>query len=483
MERKRLAFVIGIVLSIILIAWIISCAINPVSGKRQFMLMSESDELALGQQTDQAVIQEYGIYNDAELNAYVEQIGREMATKTHRSNLNYSFKVLDTPVVNAFAVPGGYVYFTRGIMAYLNNEAEFAGVLGHELGHINARHSAAQYSQMQLAQAGLLAGMIFSEEVQKYSPYIMAGMELLFLKFSRDDEREADDLGVIYSTASGYNSLGMATFFETLERMHPSTGQALPDWFSTHPNPVDRVAAVKRKTAEEQAKYPGKEFAINRTNYLAHVDGLLFGEDPRQGYVAGNAFYHPGLKFTFPVPQNWQIINSPSKIQMTPQKQDAAILFSLDPSGSRDQVAQNFVKETGSTVVATDEIIVNGFPARRVITDVQSENGPLRVRSYFIDKNNATYVFYGFTAQTSFAQYDPTFDNTMRNFAELSDNSKINVKAPTLRLITVTKAQALRTLLQGERIAGDKLEEMAVLNGLQLDDNLPVGTQVKIVTN
>ncbi|MBN1464844.1 M48 family metalloprotease [candidate division KSB1 bacterium] len=483
MNRKRFTTVGGIVISVIIVVWLISCAVNPVTGKRQFMLMSESDELALGQQTDQAVLQEYGVYNDPELNAYVQRLGQEMGRKTHRSNLNYSFKVLDTPVVNAFAVPGGYVYFTRGIMAHLNNEAEFAGVLGHELGHINARHSAAQYSQMQLAQAGLLAGMIFSEDVQKYSSYIMAGMELLFLKFSRDDEREADDLGVIYSTASGYNSLGMATFFETLERMHPSTGQALPDWFSTHPNPVDRVAAVKQKTAEEQAKYPGQEFVFNRSSYLAHLDGLPFGEDPRQGYVSGNAFYHPGMKFTFPVPQGWQLINSPTKVQMTPQAQDAAILFSLDPSGSREKVAQNFVNETQGTIVATDEISVNGFPARRLITDVPSENGALRVRSYFIDKDGATFVFYGFTTQTSFSQYDPTFDNTMRNFAALSDKSKINVKAPTLRLVTVSKAQALRTLLQGERIAADKLEEMAILNGLQLQDNLPVGTQIKIVTN
>ena len=139
----------GIIILIIL-AWFISCAVNPVTGKRELMLLTESDELAMGQQTDQAVIQEYGVYNDPDLNAYVNRLGQEMAKKTHRPQLNYSFKVLDTPVVNAFAVPGGYVYFTRGILGYLNNEAEFAGVLGHELGHINARHSAAKYSQMQL---------------------------------------------------------------------------------------------------------------------------------------------------------------------------------------------------------------------------------------------------------------------------------------------------------------------------------------------
>lgn len=483
MKNKELTVAGSMVIAVVLLAWIISCAVNPVTGKRELMLMTEADESVMGQQTDAAVIQEYGVYHDAELNAYVDRLGQQMAKTTHRKNLNYSFKVLDTPVVNAFAVPGGYVYFTRGIMAYLNNEAEFAGVLGHELGHINARHSAAKYSQMQLAQVGLLAGMMFSEDVQKYSPYLMAGMELMFLKFSRDDEREADDLGVIYSTSTGHNAMGMATFFETLERMHPSGGQALPDWFSTHPNPVDRVAAVKRKTEKEQAKYPGKEFIYNRSDYLAQINGLPFGNDPQQGYVAGNAFYHPGLKFTFPVPSNWQLINSPSKVQMTPEKGDAAILFQLDQSGSRNQVADKFVQDTQGTVVSSDDITVNGFPARRIVTDVQSESGPLRVKSYFIDKDGSTYVFYGYTLQSAFTGYEKSFDTTMQNFAKLTDQSKLNVKGQTLFLVTLDKKQALRTALQGERVADDKLEEMAVLNGLHLDDNLPVGTQIKVIRN
>jgi predicted Zn-dependent protease len=483
MIPKRFTVAGSIIVSIILLAWIISCAVNPVTGKRELMLMTQADEAAMGQQTDAAVIQEYGVYNDPELNAYVDRLGQEMSKHTHRKELNYSFKVLDTPVVNAFAVPGGYVYFTRGILAHLNNEAEFAGVLGHELGHINARHSAVKYSQMQLAQVGLAAGMMFSEDFRKYSPYLMAGMELMFLKFSRDDERQADDLGVIYSTATGHNAMGMATFFETLERMHPSSGQALPDWFSTHPNPVNRVAAVKRKTEQEQAKYPGKEFVYNRNDFLAQVDGLPFGSDPQQGYVAGNAFYHPGLKFMFPVPDKWQLINSPSKVQMTPEQGDAAILFQLDPSGSRNQVADKFVQDTQGTVVSSDEVNVNGFPARRVVSDVQSENGPLRVKSYFIDKDGATYMFYGFTTQAGFATYEKSFDNTMQNFNQLTDASKLNVKGETLKLVTLGKKQALRTALQGERIPDAKLEEMAVLNGLQLDDNLPAGTKIKVIKN
>ena len=479
MNRKNILTGIYISLVLALTIWIIRCAMNPVTGKRELMLMTESDELRLGQQTDQAVIQEYGVYENSALNDYVDRLGQDMAPKTHRPNLNYSFKVLDTPVVNAFAVPGGYVYFTRGILGYLNTEAEFAGVLGHELGHINARHSAAKYSQMQLAQVGLIAGMVLSEDVARLSPYLMAGMELLFLKFSRDDERQADDLGVIYSTASGYNSLGMATFFETLERMHPSSGQALPDWFSTHPNPVDRIAAVKRKTAEEQARSSGP-FKINRDSFLAQIDGLPFGDDPRQGYVAGNAFYHPELRFTFPVPGNWQLMNMPTKVQMTSEQNDAAILFSLS-SGSTQAAAQNFLQETQATMVSNENIRVNNFPALRMVSDLQTEQGVLRIKSYFINKGNNTFVFHGYTPQAAFNTYNPTFDQTMGNFNELADPAKINVKPRRINIIKTDKKAGLRTILQGERVPADQMEDLAVLNGLQLDDNLPAGTQLKII--
>src|SRR3990172_7425806 len=190
---------------ILLLAVIIYCAVNPVSGKREFMLLTESDEAALGAETDKEVVAQYGLYEDAQLQAYIEEIGLPMTKVTHRPNLNYSFKIVDTPVINAFAVPGGYVYFTRGILGYFNNEAELAGVLGHELGHVSARHTAQQYSRAQLAQLGVGVGMIFSEKFREYAGLAQFGVGLLFLRFSRDHERQSDDLGVEYSMKAGYD--------------------------------------------------------------------------------------------------------------------------------------------------------------------------------------------------------------------------------------------------------------------------------------
>ncbi|HEX9971592.1 MAG TPA: M48 family metalloprotease, partial [bacterium] len=351
--RRKIIF--KVTMSIIVLAltiWAISCAVNPVTGKREFMLLTQGDELALGQQTDQEIIQTYGLYDDPELLNYVTSLGKKMGSLSHRPQLNYQFRVLDSPVINAFAVPGGYIYVTRGILSYLNNEAELAGVLGHEIGHVTARHSAQQYSRAQLAQIGLGVGMVVSETFRKYAGLAQFGVGMLFLSFSRDNERQADALGVEYSSKGGWDSNNMANFFVTLERLNPQSGQSgLPAWFSTHPNPPDRVAAIKKDTQKWQTKLQGSGFAVNRDPYMQSVDGILYGEDPRQGYVEGNAFYHPQMKFQFPVPSGWQLNNTPSQVQMFTQQQDAVMLFSMAKEGSPAAAAEAFVANTKATVV------------------------------------------------------------------------------------------------------------------------------------
>ena len=262
-HHKDLSRLKGLILAALLMIFS-SCAVNPVSGKHELMLLSEAEEIQLGRQTDAQVASQYGIYKDGELTGYLNQMGKKMAKISHRPNLPYEFKILDTPVVNAFAVPGGYVYFTRGILANLNSEAELAGVMGHELGHITARHSAQQYSRSQLAQMALGGAMMFSETASILAPLAQMGVGLLFLSYSRDNEREADRLGVAYSSQAGYDATHMARFFETLERMQPEKdGSGLPEWFSTHPNPDDRIGAVQRDALKWQKQLGLKDFKVN----------------------------------------------------------------------------------------------------------------------------------------------------------------------------------------------------------------------------
>lgn len=209
---KRTSRVTWVVVSWVAVLLAVACAVNPVSGKKELMLFSEQQEIAMGQETDQAIRQQYGIYPDKELNEYVDRIGQGMVPNSHRPKLKHHFAVLDTPVVNAFAAPGGYIYVTRGILALMNSEAELAAVLGHEMGHVAARHSMAQMSGQMLAQIGLVVGSIVSKDIRKFAGLASIATQLLFLKFSRSDEYQADALGIRYARAAQYSPGEMLRF-------------------------------------------------------------------------------------------------------------------------------------------------------------------------------------------------------------------------------------------------------------------------------
>jgi predicted Zn-dependent protease len=305
-----------------------ACAINPVTGQRELSLISEQQEVELGKQTDAEIGQEYGYYADPNLTRYVAAVGTEMTPRTHRPKLDYHFAILDTPVVNAFAAPGGYIYVTRGILALMNSESELATVLGHELGHVNARHSVRQMSKMLVLQAGLALGSVLSESFAKVAGLAGVGAQLLFLKFSRDDEREADALGVAYARAGGFNAVEMVNFFSSLERYGDlSGGQSVPGFLSTHPLTSERIQNVKGLLGELDAARP-----TNREAYLRGLDGLIYGDDPRQGYVEGNAFYHPEMRFAFAIPAGWKVQNTPAQVTLADEKGNAAIVLRAESS-------------------------------------------------------------------------------------------------------------------------------------------------------
>jgi predicted Zn-dependent protease len=482
MNRQIVSKTVVRAIVVALMVWTVSCAINPVTHKRELMLLSSADELAMGRQTDPQVIQAFGQYEDADLARYVAALGKKLGALSHQPNLAYSIKVLDSPVVNAFAVPGGYVYLTRGILAYLNDEAELAGVVAHEIGHIAARHSAQQYSRAQVAQLGLGLGTMVSKTFRKYASVAQFGVGMLFLSFSRDDERQADALGVEYSSKAGYDANHMANLFVSLERLNPGEAQGgLPGWFSTHPNPPDRIAAIKRDSQEWRAKIQQTQFAVNRDQYLRQIDGIVFGEDPRQGYVEGNIFYHPQLRFQFPVPAGWKVNNTASQVQMLNQEQNAVILFSMAPEKSPSAAADAFINESKAVVVKSERTQVNGLQAHRIISDITTEQGLIRVLSYFIQKEKSVYVFLGYTEQARFAGYFPVFDQTMGRFKNLTDANKINVKADRLAVKRSTTPGSLRQALRKFGGPENKWEALAIINGMKLDDALPGNTIIKVV--
>jgi len=466
-----------------------SCAINPVTGKKQIMFMSENQELAMGAQYDPEVIATFGEYKHDKLLNFIQSQGTEMGKISHRPSLEYHLKILDSPVVNAFAVPGGYIYLTRGILAQLNNEAELAGIIGHEMGHITARHSASQQTKQTLGQLLLIGGMIASEKFASVANYAFQGMQLLFLKFSRDNEREADRLGVEYATKIKYDAHKMADFFQVLAKMQLSEEEGgVPTFMSTHPDPGDRYNTVHSLASEWQASMGGTDWKVNKDSYLQMIDGIVYGEDPRQGYVEGNVFYHPELKFRFVFPAGWQFQNSPIQVQMAPTDGKALIVFSFAQGKSLQEAAQNVIGSMGVTVQESKSGTVNGMNALAVISQQVNQDQStgqqtaLQILSYFIDYAGTYYVFHGLTAATDFNAAFSTLQSTMTSFAQLTDPSKINVQPDYLRVKKVTRASTLAEAFRTFGVPAAKHQECAFLNNMELTDKVQAGSLIKIVS-
>jgi predicted Zn-dependent protease len=458
----------------------IDCARNPVTGQRQLMLFSEKDEIAIGRDAHPQILSTYGAYKDKNVQEFMDRKGEEIAKISHRKKLKFTFTVLDNAVVNAFAVPGGYVYFNRGIMAYFNDEAQFAGVLGHEIGHITARHSAAQASKAQLASLGLGLGTIFSETFQQYSDFLQLGASLMFLKFSRDDERQADKLGVQYSSEVGYDSQRMSDFFSTLKRLTPSENEALPEWQSTHPDPGNRIQATERETEKLHKANPGKTFSVRRNEYLDMVNGMVYGDDPKNGYVRDGIFYHPGMKFRFPVPKNWRVANQPEDVRLYPDDQRVLIIFTIEAGGSPREAATLFANQNEIYIQNYEDIKVNGMRGIKTLGELPTSPS-LLILSYFIQMDKTIFAFHGLAAPFDLDSYDTAFERTAMGFDVLTDPARIDVPVVRIEVRAAQSANTFLATMNGFDIPEKNVKELAILNGMDQNDRVESGVRIKVV--
>ena len=463
-----------------------SCAVNPVTGKKQVVLISEAQEIAMGKEADPQIIAQFGLYDNPNLQSFITEKGKAMAAISHRPNLAYEFKIVDSEVLNAFAVPGGYVYFTRGIMAHFNNEAEFAGVLGHEIGHITARHTVTQQTKAVLSQIGLIGSMILVPQLGQFAEPLSQGLGILFLKFSRDAERQSDELGVEYSSKIGYDAHEMAEFFHTLERKNTGNESTeLPDFLSTHPNPGDRNVTVNKLAIEWKQKLNLSNPAVNRDSYLRKIEGLIYGEDPKQGYLENNVFYHPVLKFQFPVPQGWSYQNTPQRVQMAPKDGRALMMLTMAPGSSLQEAANAVVQQNNLQVLKSSQVNVNGLNAIAMVADVkpqqQQQQASVRTLSYLIQYNNNIFLMLGASSVNDFNNYSQYFTQTMKNFRELTDAAKLNKLPERIRIKTVRQSGTLQQTLQSYNVKADRLEELAIVNGMNLTDRLAQGSLIKVI--
>jgi predicted Zn-dependent protease len=475
--------VAGWLLVVVLLGVIIAgCAVNPVTGRRELSLVSPQQELSLGSEGYKAAIAEYGLYGDPALQAYVNEVGQKVAAVSHLPSLTWHFTVLDDPTVNAFAMPGGYIYITRGILAHLNSEAQLAGVLGHEIGHVTHRHTAEQMTQQQLYGLGLGVASIASKTVAKYGDLAQQGLSLLFLKYSRDDETQADELGVSYAAGAGYDPREIPATYAMLKRVSDQAGQRLPGFLSTHPDPGNREATT---AALAQRAVQGKSnLAVNGRSYVQRMDGVVFGEDPRQGYFDGDVFYHPAMRFQMSVPAGWKHQNSRAAVAAQEPGQKAVLQLTLAGAGtlSPEAYAQKLVTAGKVAEARGRAETVGGFPAWIGRVSIPQDNAAAVVMAAGWIRRADTTMFQvlGRSQQAGDADEGKVFAS-MRSVRALTDAARLNVTCDRVKVDQVATTGTLQATLERLGAAQSQFAADVLLNNVDLDETVHAGTVLKRV--
>jgi predicted Zn-dependent protease len=458
-----------------------ACATNPVTGKSELALISQQQEIQIGQQGAKEAVQQMGLVDDPELQAYVSNLGRTLAARSERPDLPWSFAVVDDATPNAFALPGGPIFVTRGLLALMNSEAQLASVIGHEIGHVTARHSVSRISQQQLAQLGLGLGAILVPGGDQLAPLASQGLGILFLKYGRDDERQADELGFRYALEQGYDVREMAKVFLALQRYGGLQGSRdIPSWAMSHPAEPERIANVERRVAALGADFrPGR---VGAEEFLRQIDGMPYGENPRNGFFREGRYYHPEMKFQFAVPADWQTQNSPSAVAALAPRKDALVQLTLAPGVSPEQGAQRFLSQQGLQAGQPSRQSFNGIAAVVAPFQAQSQQGAVAGYVAFFAHGGQTFQMLGYGPAQAFQGNEATFRRILSSFAPLTDPKVLNVQAPKIELVRLSKpttfAQFART--QGGGLPADRL---AVINQvLDVNATIPAGTTLKRVT-
>jgi predicted Zn-dependent protease len=461
-----------------------ACATNPVTGEKEFSLMSEAQEIELGKQMDGEVRRTMGVYEDADLQRYVESVGMRLAKSSERPSLPWHFAVVDEPAVNAFALPGGYIYLTRGILPFLDNEAQLAGVLGHEIGHVTARHSAQQYTKATSAGIGVTLLSIFVPEARPFQNLTETALGVLFLKYGRDDELQADQLGVKYTGSSGWDPSGVAGMLRTLARLDEASGsrKGVPNWLSTHPAPADRVEKVQA-FIQQSPRAVGTSGQVDETDFFRHVDGIVYGDSPREGIVRGNSFLHPELRCAMDFPQGWDVQNTPTQVLAKAPERDDYMLLQLVPnaSGSIEQIARGTMADAGFRQLSGEPARVNGLDAYVGTYQGQMQGlGNVVTLAAHIVHDRQVYLFAGLAPANEFESVQRPFAQSIRSFRELSRQEAANIRPNLVDLYTVRSGDTWESLAERSG-AGVKASTLAIMNNYEPRQPPRAGDRIKIV--
>jgi len=467
-----------------------ACTTNPATSQSEISFVSPAQEREIGAEAHPQIVEQFGIYEELpDLNLYVATIASRLHSVSELSTQPFTFSLLDSDMVNAFAIPGGYVYVTRGLMALANSEAELAGVIGHEIGHVTARHGAQrQTQQMAAGAAGMAAGIILEDRTLMNLAGI--GAMAWIAGYSRGQELESDELGVRYLTRAGYDPLAMASFLQQLERQSQLARQfALEDneqdpadsWFATHPRTQGRVIA-----AAELASASLVDPFVGRNTYLRQIDGMVFGDSPAQGFIREHEFSHPELRLTFEVPDGFRMINAPTRVTAR-NREGAAIIFDGGSYSGGSMV--NYVQEwsnvaTGGWVALNDleHITINGMEAATGWLRLPTQQGDVEVRLVAIRYDSDTVYRFFFSAPVAQASnLALPFRRTTYSFRQLSASEASALKPLRIDVVEVRAGDTIETFANQMQFENLQRERFMVLNGLTSEADLRAGMLVKIV--
>ena len=455
-----------------------ACTRNPATGGRQFSLISEAKEIQMGKDYDRQVVASIGLAPDSALQRYLQQFGAQLAARSERPALPWSFRVVDDPVVNAFALPGGFIFVTRGILAHLNSEAELAGVVGHEIGHVTARHQVSRMSTQQLAQIGLVVGSIASSEFGRFAGAASQALGVLFLKYSRDDESQADHLGLRYMRRAGYDARQMPAVFTMLDRVSSADpgGGRVPEWLATHPNPENR----RERIATEIAALPTDSLGarVDRNPYLHRLEGLVFGANPRDGYFKGSRFLHPELRFEITFPAGWQTSNERQTVGAVAPNKDAAVTVVLAEQPSAELAVQAFLAQQGITSGNPNRTSVNNLAATAAAFALTTDAGTIRGTLACVEYRGAVFRLLGYAPEDRWGSYRGQAERALASFAPLADSAALNVQPMRLRVFTVEHRTTITELARA-RPSPVPPATLALLNQVEENTTLEAGTLVK----
>ncbi|MBT8144097.1 MAG: M48 family metalloprotease [Gammaproteobacteria bacterium] len=463
-----------------------ACSTNPVTGKREILLMSPEQEKALGAQAAEQVEQSIGLVEDPQLTAYIEAIGNRLAEDSPRQDVEYRFYVANMEEPNAFALPGGYIYLSRGLLALSNSEAEIANVLGHEIGHVAARHSA----QRQTAATGLgvltVLGTIFAanqggaqaaQQAQQLGNVLGSG---LIATYGRDQERQSDEIGQDLAADNGWNPLGMRDFMAQLGNytVYKTGEKRQPTWFDSHPTTDERVETAQQR-AQQLTTAPIPNIADSTFEYYQQLEGLLVGADPSGGVFRDGLFLHPTLNFAFSLPEPWDKANQPTAVLAAPQSRDAMVrLEGQGATGDPVAAAREFAQQNQLQLGRSASGSINGFNAFQAVAQAQTDQGPLGLHLTWIAHPQMMVRITGMAPLNAFNNYARTFDSIADSFRGLTQAEAGSFTELRLNVATARNGETLSQLSQRVGNAWS-VEETKVANGLP-SELLSQGQPVKV---